>query len=325
MANNLSFRELPEVSKIFSRPSILFKNVLDAILNGDSASVFRERYKKKMIPPFFPKEFNFKFYDFLYVEKGYDTFFGGEKAYRIISVYRDELTDEEYKIITSHPKLVKLPNLDRVQVYTYKEKDLKGDLQLIGDIIEHDVDLYILDRDALMTDYPEHIAKVFTRSGSGSFKNNTEIKPSDLPYLCFVSKDSSYYAGGADDSDCILFMDNGSIHNYDYESKTMIKTKGSFFMNKSRVYSYNPIGKNYIAGEYSTLMLCDVGENVIVGFDSEIRECNVMSNSTIFEKSAFYKATIPPYTKVKMKYPSILTNRYIYTQDSVEFMSTFKA
>ena len=109
-------------------------------------------------------------------------------------------------------------------------------------------------------DFPEEIANVFGQS--------KYLKPSDLPYMSFVSRGATYKAVGPEEKDSFLFLDKGCT--IDIERKH----KSSIFARKYAVIlqSEQSIGKNetYIFNNVDTF--CSVG----------------------------------PYQDIKSKYPSIL-------------------
>lgn len=297
-------RERPETERDF-KLTITATEIYDAISKRQTASEYRKESLNnpqraiRMPKALFQADVDLgEIYEIFYSEDGFEltsssqSIFPPYKVIRFFYMYESEALRLHKDFLIREGILINLATTTNSTFYNLSSNPVEG---LAANNLTEIFVAFLREGANFKEDFPEEIARVFEQG-----------KPSDLPYMSFVSRGATYKAIGPEEKDSFLFLDKGCT--IDIEKKH----KGSIFARQYAVIlqSEQSLGKNIIACNESRIIYINIGDNVIIGENSSVKRQHLQIDKIYDETYIFNNVntfgSVGPYQDIKSTYPSIL-------------------
>jgi len=304
----LNQRERPTLERKYVKLTIMATEIYDAISKGQTASEYRKESLNnpqrviRMPKALFQADLG-EIYEIFYSEDGFElsassqNIFPQTKVIRFFYMYESEALRLHKEFLIREGILNNLATTPNSTFYKLSHTPVEG---LAANNLTEIFVAFLREGANFKEDFPEEIANIFEQS--------KYLKPSDLPYMTFVSRLANYKAVGPEEKDSFLFLDKGC--GIDIERKH----KGSIFARQYALIlqSEQSLGKNIIAHNESRIIYINIGDNVIIGQNSTVKrpslQIDKIYNETYIFNNVETFGSVGPYQNIKSTYPSILSS-----------------
>jgi hypothetical protein len=304
----LNQRERPTLERKYVKLTIMATEIYDAISKGQTASEYRKESLNnpqrviRMPKALFQADLG-EIYEIFYSEDGFElsassqNIFPQTKVIRFFYMYDSEALRLHKDFLIRDGILNNLATTSNSTFYKLSHTPVEG---LAANNLTEIFVAFLREGANFKEDFPEEIANIFEQS--------KYLKPSDLPYMTFVSRLANYKAVGPEEKDSFLFLDKGC--GIDIERKH----KGSIFARQYALIlqSEQSLGKNIIAHNESRIVFINIGDNVIIGQNSTVKRPSLQIDKIYDETYIFNNVetfgSVGPYQNIKSTYPSILSS-----------------